>query len=541
MRAGKASKARDPAISNAPLTSRTYRVGDDANPIHDLGEIRSRSPSRSRRGRMRGSPDGLKAPTMTTVRSRVFTALKWTAIGRASSQALLWGSTLMVMRLLRPEDYGLIATADILITFVFLLNEVGVIPALIQKDEINDYLVRQVFGVLIISNGVVFTLLWIAAPYFAMFFDNDALVPIVRVLACQLLILAAGAVPTAMLQRRIAFKGLSVIEFIAMVGSAATTLTMAFLGHGVWSLVVGSLVLSSVRTTGVLALTRFFKLPVFDFRGLGRIVKFGAHVTGQQMVWYLSTNFERIVIGKVLGQQALGLYSVANNLAMLPMTKLMSLVNQIAFPAFSRLQNDIEVSRGYFLKGVEVISVVSFPLLWGMSSVGHEFVAVILGERWIEASIVLVLMSAIIPFRIMNSLLSPLVGGLGRPDIGLRNVSTTLAFIVVGVGIGVNFGIMGVAIGAVAAYVPAILINCRRSLRLIDLGVADLFAAFRPSLLNALMMVATVLTTKFYLGSAMAAEWRLGILIATGVVSYAALTLVANRRSLQVAVSILRG
>ncbi len=140
-----------------------------------------------------------------SIKSKVISALSWTASARFAGQLATWAITIYVIRILSPDDYGLISMATVMIGFAFLINELGVIPAFIQADDINDYHVRQIFGVVLVSNGLVYAAVLVAAPYFAMFFEDDRLTEIIRVLATSLLIAAPSAVPTAMLQREIRF------------------------------------------------------------------------------------------------------------------------------------------------------------------------------------------------------------------------------------------------------------------------------------------------------------------------------------------------
>lgn len=171
---------------------------------------------------------------------QVITAVRWMAAARFGGQIATWAITIYVIRILSPEDYGLMSMAAVLMGFAMLVNELGLVPALIQAKKIDDYLVRQVFGALLVSNLAFCVVLYVAAPYFALFFEDGRLAPIVRVLAIMLPIASIGAVPEALLQRSIEFKGLTVVQFLSMIAGSLTTLALALGGSGVWALVIGT-------------------------------------------------------------------------------------------------------------------------------------------------------------------------------------------------------------------------------------------------------------------------------------------------------------
>jgi O-antigen/teichoic acid export membrane protein len=458
-----------------------------------------------------------------TMKLKVLTALRWIAVARFAGQICSWAITIYVIRILSPDDYGLIAMASVLIGFATLVNELGFIPALIQAKDVSDYLVRQVFGVVLVSNVLVFLGVLTAAPYLAMFFEEDRLTPIAQVLAVTLLISALSAVPSAMLQRDIRFKRISVAEFSATIVSGLATLTLAIHGFGVWSLVIGNLVRVTTMTIGILIAGQFWMSPVLRLDGLGRLFSFGAKITVQKVLWYANTHLDLALVGKLLGNHALGLYSVVFHLANLPMSKIMAVINQVAFPLYSRLQNDVEQASAYYFKSVQLASLLFFPLMWGFSSVAPEFVDVILGDKWAGASVILQVLTLVVPFRVLSVLLSPLVNGLGRPGLGTRNLLTYTVLMTPAIAVGTQWGLTGVCVGLVAAQMVAWIINFRRSLVVVDRTVNQLLVILAPSVASAAVMYAVVT-----------------ILIVTGVAVYAVMTLTINRDSALRSLALLR-
>ena len=160
-----------------------------------------------------------------SIKVEVLSALRWSAAGRLAGQLGSWAATIYVIRILNPADYGLMGMASILIGLAALFNELGVIPALIQSRHLDERIVKQLFGFVITSTIFIFCVLFAAAPLFSTFFDEPRLTSVTRALAVTMVIGGVSAVPNALLERSLQFKGLSVVEFSAMaLGSGRRTL-----------------------------------------------------------------------------------------------------------------------------------------------------------------------------------------------------------------------------------------------------------------------------------------------------------------------------
>ena len=468
---------------------------------------------------------------------QVIGALKWNAIGRLSAQIITWVITLIVMRLLAPGDYGLIGLAMMITGFFALFNNLGAIPALIQRREIDTNLTRQVYGLLLLCNCVLYCAVFVGAPYFAAFFNQPRLAEIVQVLGILLILGALAAIPSALLQRDLKFKSISLIELSSTIVSSLTVLTLAIFGFGVWALVAGNLVKPALNMIILLKVTRFRMTPKFDFSGLGSVLSFGTKVSAAQIIWYISSNFDGFLIGRVLGKEALGLYSVAYNLALLPTSKIMSLSNQIAFAAYARIQDERARVVKYFQESVALSSLVFFPACWGMSAIADDLVTVVLGPKWQPAAIVLRIVALGVPYRAFVMLMDPLVTGIGEPGVNLRNTLTTILIIPSGMAAGIYWGLTGLCIGALIAVAVGATINLNRNLRLLDVSYSRFFELLFPSMLAAALMYAAVLIAQNGPLSGVAPTVRLPLETGIGAVVYGMLTLALNRsaamRSLQ--------
>ena len=476
-----------------------------------------------------------------SVKAEVLSALRWSAAGRLAGQLSSWAITIYVIRILNPADYGLMGMASVLIPFANLLNELGMIPALIQSRHVDEQLVRQLFGFVIISTFLMFCVLFLAAPALSIFFGEPRLTPVTRALAVAMVIGSVSAVPNALLERDLRFRGISLVEFSSMMVGSLATLVFALQGLGVWSLVIGQIVSTTTKTIGISLVSRFRLLPIFRLSRLRSVFYFGVNITTQKILWYVHSSSDVLIIGKILGDQALGVYSVAFQLSTLPVSKIFGIINRVAFPAYARLQHDGEQVADYFLTSVRLTWLVFCPILWGLSSVSNDFVEVFMGRNWTEAGMVLALVPLIVPFRVILLLIAPLTDGLGHPDIGLRNLLTSATLIPLAILAGIPKGLTGVCIALIIASILALVINCRRSLALLELHPEALVGAIAPTAIAGSVMYACVWLARTFVVAGAPAAWRLCASILTGMTVYSLVTFFTNRGAIRQCLTLIRG
>ena len=174
------------------------------------------------------------------LRKQVVSSLAWLATARLSGQLITWTSTIVVMRLLAPADYGLVAMAMVPIGLIQLMEALGMGSALVQKEELERQMIEKVFVLLLLFNLALFLLNYLAAPAIATFFEEPQLRPMSRVLGLTFPLNSLSTVPDSLLRRDMRFRRKSIVVLISMVAHAAVTLGLAFSGFGVWALVAWS-------------------------------------------------------------------------------------------------------------------------------------------------------------------------------------------------------------------------------------------------------------------------------------------------------------
>ena len=197
------------------------------------------------------------------VGGKAMMGLRWLGGAKLAGQVFSWVMTIVVIRLLTPADYGLMAIAVLFVHFLMLLNEMGLSSVLIQKAKLDDDVVRQIFALIIIVNVTFFLLLFVSAPLIAGFFDEERLTPMIRVLAVLFLISIFEIIPVALLERDLDFKMKSLVFLGSSVGGGLITLTLAFTGFGVWSLIGGNLASTILKTVGINMVSPYYHWPKY--------------------------------------------------------------------------------------------------------------------------------------------------------------------------------------------------------------------------------------------------------------------------------------
>jgi O-antigen/teichoic acid export membrane protein len=308
-------------------------------------------------------------------------------LGSVMGKLFSLGTTLIMARILSPADYGLMAIAMIIIGFIGFFNEVGIGAAIVQKSALTDQEINGCFVIAVIISFLLFIATVTCSPFIAHFYGNPKLEKIISVLAFAFILGAISTVPMALLRRNMAFKAISSINVLSILIQSITSLTLAHLNHGVWSLVYGFLVGSAVNCIGFFSLSHWRPRRLDGVREASALVIYGLHITSTRIFWYLYTNADKAIVGKLLGSKALGIYDMAFSLATLPSAQVTTLVVNVAAPLFSRVQENVSELTQILLKLTRGLAYVTYPALVGMLVCSRELITVALGPTWSDVLI----------------------------------------------------------------------------------------------------------------------------------------------------------
>jgi len=458
--------------------------------------------------------------------------LAWSAAGRFSAQLITWAITIVVIRLLTPEDYGLVALAGVFVVFLTMLNELGLGAAVIQRKELDHDTLRSLFTLVLCAGVVFYLLLFLSAPWIANFFEEQRLISLIRVMALQFLIMGFSVMPQSLLLREMKYRQIAAVDFVTTIIGSVTTLALAFAGYGVWALVWGPLMMRAVSTICLNMLHPFLYLPRLEMKNVWPFITFGAYVLLSRISWYAYSKADILIIGKVLDKELLGFYAVGLMLAKLPMDKISGILNQVAFPAFSSVQSEPGVAGQYFLKAVRVISFFAFPALWGISCISPEIVQMFLGDKWIHAALPLQIIALVIPIQMISNLISPAILGKGRADISLLTTIPPLVLMPAAFYAGAYWGLLGVSLAWVSAFPVVFFLNLVLVFKVLEIRFLDVFRAMLMPFLAGLTMYLGIYLVKSVMIDIQVVP-KMIVLIGCGALIYFFMTLLFNRNGLQ--------
>ena len=458
---------------------------------------------------------------------QTITGVTWGVVAKLVTQLVAWAVTLLVIRLLTPADYGLMALSAVVLSVFAGIAELGLGASLVQARNPSQHDIARVAGALLLLNVACGAVVCLGAPLLARAFGHPRLELLIQVSSAQFVLIAVAAIPEALAYRSMRFKWLAAADIVSGFTTSVVTLVLALASAGVWALVLGNLSGYTVRT-GMLVLGGANVRPTFRLQGIGRFLRFGGAVSGARFAWQLTYQADLLIAGRALSQEAVGAYSVAVQLANLPLQKVMGIVNQVAFPAMARLQEELPRMPQRLLSAIRLLAVGTIPILWGISAVAPEFVAVVLGDQWSSVILPLQLIAIAAPIRMLATLLATAVSAMGRADIELVNTLVSLAVFVAAFLVGVRWDIHGLAVAYVIAASSSLLLNFRRTARVIGVSAREIGTAGRSTVMAGVVMFASTVGARSLLPE-VSDGLRLPVLVAVGAAAYVAAMVLVDR------------
>lgn len=366
-------------------------------------------------------------------------------------------STILLARLLLPSDYGLLAMTLAVTNFVGIFKDAGLTTATIQRAQITHQQVSTLFWINVAVSALAAVVTVAVSPAIATFYGEPRLIGITCILAFTFVFGGLGAQHQALLMRQMQFRLLAVIDVGSFLCGIGTSVILALAGTGYWALAF-----LPVSTAFFYLLGSWMLCPWRPSRpgpsdGVGAMLIFGRNLTGFQVVNYLARNFDNVLIGRVWGAAALGLYSRAYMLLTLPVGQLNTPITTVVLPALSKLQDDPVRFRRAYVQYLAVLTSLTIPIVVFMTLSANEIVSVTLGNRWAAAIPIFTILGFASLVHVVTNPLGALFIAVGRTDRMLRVSYFTTAVTIIGFVIGLPFGPVGVARGyATASWIVAV-------------------------------------------------------------------------------------
>ena len=427
------------------------------------------------------------------IRDAAVEGVKWSAIQNWASRGLSTLLFIFLARLLRPEDFGLVALSSVFIALLTIFQEQGLSRTLIQRDELAEDEVDTAFWFGLGAGGVLTILLLFLAPLAGQAFGEPRLTPILRWLSLSFILGGLNSTQAALLYRHLRFKPLAVRSLLATLLSGVLAVGLALNGAGVWALVAQSLAKPAISCVVLWTASDWRPRFRFSRRHLRMLTSFSANILALDLLSFVNRRSDDLLIGAVLGPVALGYYTVAYRLLLTMTDVFTSTVSVVSLPIFSRMQRDLPRLLRAFYAATRMTSALAVPAFVGVAVTAPDIVPVLFGEQWARSIPVMQILTVIGILHSVAFFNRSVMIAVGQPGHALRIALLNAVLNVAFFAVAVRWGIFAVALayvlrGWLLAPLPLIVLRKSIALNYRDY-VRNLMAPLAASTLMALAVL----------------------------------------------------
>ncbi len=355
-----------------------------------------------------------------SLKYKALNGVKWTSISSIIIAIIQIVQLSILARYLEPSDFGLMAIVTIIIGFSALFLDLGISASIIHKQNITHVQLSSLYWLNIASGLVLFIIIYSLAPFLANFYNETELIPIIQLLAINFVISSLGSQYGILFQKALKFNIMAKIGIISVVAGFVVAVSLAINGYGVYSLVYAALTNAIVNTSINIFIGIKEHRPsfIFKYHEITSMISFGMFQMGERSINYFGSQFDIVLIGKLLGLEALGIYTVAKNLSMRPAQIINPIITRVTFPIMSKVQDDTAKLKNIYLKTINYLSSVNFPIYILIAILAEPIVLTLFGEKWSDSIIILQILSLYGAIRSIGNPAGTLLLARGRADLG---------------------------------------------------------------------------------------------------------------------------
>jgi O-antigen/teichoic acid export membrane protein len=454
------------------------------------------------------------------LRERTITGVSWSAISQGVNQGFGIAISVVLARILGPKAYGLIGMVTVFTGFAAVFGDLALGAAIIQRKELEERHLNAAFWTNVIM-GATLTLMMVAlAPVVSWFYTEPALLTLTMVIALKYIIDSLYVVQLALLKRGMRFRTLAGIQIGSNVISGLAGLGFALYGMGPWSLVAQTLGFSVVLLVVSWRLGGWRPRLSFELRACKELFGFSAYVLGSNAVNYWARTLDQLLTGRFIGAAALGIYSRAYTLMLMPLTQVSVVVGRVMFPVLSTIQDDKPRVKRVYVKSICVIGLITFPMMIGAFVVSEHLILAVLGDKWAGAIPIFKIFCWVGLLQSIATTTGWIFMSQGRTGVDFALTASFTAFYAIGFVIGIRWGIIGLAwsyfMCNLVLWYPSWVIPGR----LIGITFSEMLRSLSPAFFCALSMGAIIWGLGRFLPYGMAHWQYLAIQIPLGLVLY---------------------
>lgn len=409
--------------------------------------------------------------------------VRWVVAGKIGHGFLQFALSIVLARLLMPTDFGLLVTVQIFTGIAGFVAGGGMGQALVQAKTVQPRDTHVVFTAQLCICIVIYLMFFMISPVFAAWFDEPQYENLLRVSALTFLIRPFANVPNSLLHHAMRYKANAFINIVILSVTGTTSVSLALLGFGVWSLVLGGIAGGLTNVVLAMSVSKWTPRLAFDMPILRRFANYGIKVTLNDIVVYLRNQSSNFVVSRFIGTEAVGLFNKAASLNQKPRGLLSGSAYHVVFRAMSKTQENLDQSKYIYLRTITLVSVYALPFYVGLWWVAEPFIVTVYGAHWAASAPILKILVFTALVDIINNQSGAVTAArrlLGRE---LLVQVGSWAILIAAIVVGYRWGSSGVAWAVVFASVPYALLMARIACRELRVSARDMWNAVKPALL----------------------------------------------------------
>ncbi|MGM0838323.1 MAG: lipopolysaccharide biosynthesis protein [Bacillota bacterium] len=421
-------------------------------------------------------------------KAKVISSLIWKLLERGGTQGIQFIVTIVLARLLLPEEFGLIVLVTIFITIAGVFIQSGFNTALIQKKNSDEVDFSSVFFLSLLVASLLYIGLFFMAPVIATFFEEPQLKTVLRYQSLTLFFGAFNSIQIAVISKNLEFKKLFISSLGAMIISATAGIMMAYAGFGVWSLVVQHLSNQLLVTIILWFTVKWRPKLLFSFARIKNLFAFGWKVLVSSLLDTLYKNLTSLFIGKMYSSATLGFYNRGEQFPKLIVSNIDGSIQSVMFPTLASHQDNKKRVKDIVRRSIVTSSFIVFPVMVGLAAVAEPLIRILLTEKWMPAVPFLQIFCASYALWPIHTANLQAINALGRSDVYLKLEIFKKILGLVVIGISIPFGAYAMAFGVFVVSILSTFINAYPNLKLIDYRYQEQWKDIFPSLLLSVIM-----------------------------------------------------
>lgn len=451
------------------------------------------------------------------LKSQTKVGLYWKAIEMFSKYGINFVISILMARMLDPHDYGVAALPALFLVVMTIFTDSGFTPALIRKPDLKDSDITTAFVYSLSIGSVCYVIIYLASPSIAAFYNEPELTSVLRFAAISCIITVFGMPVVVQLNRSLSFKAVSVASVVGRLLGACVGLYLAYIGMGVWSLVITSM-LGVVITLTI----NWIYMPWIPKAGVSKesfkyLWGYGNKMFLTEILTTIFDNVKPIFIGKYYSVKDLGIYNKAEGYAQLPSQSIFGIIHGLTFPVLSKMQDDDERLRYNYRRMLKALSFILFPMMMGLAALARPFVIVLLSDKWEQCVPILQILCFSTMWLPIHSLNRNLLMVKGRSDYFFKLEMIKKVWELFMLLISLPFGIIYFCAASIVVNVVNLFFNTYYTDKLLNLGFTKQMKDYYPYLLLAGAMALLVYGVTLVIPN-MVVQLIVGILV--GVVFY---------------------